>query len=1234
MPKVSSAAQQPTPIAVIGVGCRFPGIHTPDELWDVVANGRTTVGEVPADRWRASDYYDPEPGTPGKMCCSVGGFVDGVEQFDAAFFGVSPKNAAQMDPQQRLLLEVGWEAIEHAGLRPTDLQGQSVGVFVGIQRNDYGRLMHGADSYNAYSVGGNQFSMTVSRLAHFYDLRGPCFALDAGCSSALVTLHLACQSLALGESDMALSGGVHLTLAPHDAVAASQAWMLSPSGKCRSFDADADGYVRSEGCGLLVLRRLDDALANGDPILGVVRGTAFFQEGRPGGFTSPWGPEVERTFRRALRTADVAPSSIAYIEGHGVGSPVADATEYQALARVLSESGDDRGPCYLGSIKPNIGHAETAAGAASLIKALEVLRRRRVPESLHFQKLDDDIDPALRVLTVPTKSAALQGPRPSRAAVNAFGLGGTNATVILEEPPQLPATSGRQGLHAFCVSARSSNALGKLAQRCAESLADSSDSSVAELCMASARRAVFNHRAVVLASTVDELRTGLQRLCDRDFEASARPRVLVGQVPPHPPRVAFAVGVADASDGASTVFEAFERADPGDDVAAIAEATIALYRELGVVPAAIVVNDEVVAAAALAGSEHDTPRVTIADTTTAALCVALGHQAELVVDAWPTTPLVDVVAAAPIIERADAGPIARLLINIATLWVSGVDIDFRRLWRSRLRHIPLPRYPFETQRHWVDELGPGSGAPPEFDVAAAVEPIRDDAAINDGDAQTGNDAQRQRALTAILQNCAATALGCTTEQVDIAAPLNDLGLESVDLLTLLERGRRAAGRADLDVSQFMDQPSIEETASRIIFGTADDHRSVDLSLEGTLDPTIDASSLPAAPRVPKAVFVTGATGFTGAFVLDALLRRTDAEIYCLVRALDALEGEKRLLDNLRKYGLEAPGFGGRVHCVIGDLGKPLLGLSYDRFDTLGTRVDAIYHVGALVNWAYPYELLKQVNVEGTAEVIRLAAHLKRKPLHHVSTIGVYPLGAPQLGRFYEADGLFIPERSVWLGTGYNQSKWAAEKMLYAAGARHGLSVAIYRPGFVTGHSQTGVVQLGRSDFIAAFIKGCIEFGQAPRWNVALDLMPVDYLANAIVELAKEPAPVGEPGSHNFVNPEPLAYGDVYEGLRQAGYALEPVDYPDWRERVLALGRAPSEHALFPFWPYYAALTKEKALAMEAHMGDGLPLDDRLTRPRLAAAGLKCPSVADLLPVYLRYFQSAGYLPSPAAPKDV
>ncbi len=434
------------PVAVVGIGCRFPGgAFGPEGYWTFLANGGDAISEVPSDRWDAEAFYDPDPFAPGRMASKWGGFLPDVAGFDADFFGISPREAEAMDPQQRVLLEVAWEALEHAGIAPDSLAGTRAAVMVGVYYSEYQTASAAnPDSIDAYSATGNAHSVTVGRIAYLLGLRGPAVAVDTACSSSLVSIHLACQSLRLRESELALAGGVNLILRPETQLALSKWGMLSPRGRCNAFDAGADGFVRGEGAGVVVLKRLTDAVRDGNRVLAVVRGSAVNQDGRSNGLTAPNALAQRDVLTRALRSADVAATSVNYVEAHGTGTALGDPIEFDALSEVY---GRGNGPCALGAVKSNMGHLEAAAGIAGFIKAVLAVQRGEVPPNLHFAQWNPAIDPSVTRLFVPTELAAWpdsEGPR--RAGVSSFGLGGTNAHVVLEQGPDpapVPAADNR-----------------------------------------------------------------------------------------------------------------------------------------------------------------------------------------------------------------------------------------------------------------------------------------------------------------------------------------------------------------------------------------------------------------------------------------------------------------------------------------------------------------------------------------------------------------------------------------------------------------------------------------------------------------------------------------------------------------------------------------------------------------------------------------------------------------------
>jgi acyl transferase domain-containing protein/NADP-dependent 3-hydroxy acid dehydrogenase YdfG/acyl carrier protein len=498
-------------VAVIGIGCRFPGAHGPTALWSLLEAGIDAVREVPEARWNADDYYDPERETPGRMNSRWGGFLDGVDQFDAGFFGISPREASQMDPQHRLLLMTAYEALEDAQLRAEDLAGSMTGVFVGISTNDYGHaLTQDLARMDGYGAIGNAGSLAANRLSYTLDLRGPSLSVDTACSSSLTAVHLANQALRRGECSLAICGGVNLILSPATGISVSKAGATSPTGRCRAFSADADGYVRSEGVGVVILKSLRAALRDANRIYCTLYGSATNQDGRTNGIYAPNGRAQREVIRSALHDARVEPASIQYVETHGTGTLLGDPIEAGALGAELgSQSTLER--CFIGSVKSNFGHLEAAAGIAGLIKVALSIRNRRLPRSLHFGAPNPHIDFDRLGLAVVDAPRAWPEPRHGLrfAGVSSFGFGGSNAHVVVGEPSH--EAQGATTSEVTCgpwllpLSAHSDAALRKTAERYAGYLGSEGAPQLASVAATLAtHRTLRSHRLVVVAQSNSE----------------------------------------------------------------------------------------------------------------------------------------------------------------------------------------------------------------------------------------------------------------------------------------------------------------------------------------------------------------------------------------------------------------------------------------------------------------------------------------------------------------------------------------------------------------------------------------------------------------------------------------------------------------------------------------------------------------------------------------------------------
>ena len=509
------------------MACRLPGgIDSPERLWEALLRGDDLVTEIPPDRWDADEYYDPQPGVPGRSVSKWGAFLDDFAGFDSEFFGINEREATAIDPQHRLLLETSWEAMEHAGLTRETMADSLTGVFVGLTHGDYQLLAADAHAVEGpYGFTGSSFSLASGRIAYALGVHGPALTVDTACSSGLTAVHLACRSLIDGESDLALAGGASVILDPRKFVAGSAEGMLSPTGRCHAFDVAADGFVSSEGCVVVLLKRLPDALRDGDRILAVIRGTAANQDGHTVNIATPSVTAQTAVYRAALAAADVDARSIGMVEAHGPGTPVGDPIEYASLAKVYGIDG----PCALATVKTNFGHAQSASGTLGLMKTILALQHGVVPQNLHFTRLPDEMAGIDTKLFVPQEITPwpTNGHHPRRAAVSSYGLSGTNVHAILEQAPeQAPEAAAPEDISAessttapllFPLSSTSADELRRTAGRLADWVQAHEDVALPDLAYTLARRRAHRPvRTAVIASSQPELTEALREVADGD----------------------------------------------------------------------------------------------------------------------------------------------------------------------------------------------------------------------------------------------------------------------------------------------------------------------------------------------------------------------------------------------------------------------------------------------------------------------------------------------------------------------------------------------------------------------------------------------------------------------------------------------------------------------------------------------------------------------------------------------
>ena len=523
------------PIAIIGMSCRFPSASSPEAFWSSLINGEDGISLVPNDRWDREEFYDEDLDSTQCMNTKWGGFIENIDCFDHTFFKLSYREACAMDPQQRLLMEVSWEALERAGIAPDSLAGSQTGVFVGISTNDYFKMLRTPPSRAGTGVTN---SIAANRISYSLDLNGPSMSIDTACSSSLHAVHLAIQSLRSNESNLAIVGGVNAILTPDFGISFSQAGMMAPDGRCKTFDSRANGYVRGEGCGIVILKRLSEAQADGDNVLAVIRGSAINQDGRSNGLTAPNGVAQQRVIRQALKNSGVLPNQVDHLEAHGTGTPLGDVIEVQSAAAVIGEDRSPNKPCAIGSVKTNIGHLEAAAGIAGLIKSALILQNGEIPPHVHLEKLNPDIEAENTPFKISTQSSPLKH-KPKIAGVSSFGFGGSNAHVILEaSSPAEPNSASKPERQIITLSARNSGALKTLAKSYFDHLTRNQNIALQDFAFTlNTGRSHHEFRMSLVADSREDLLEKLEKIT-KEHETEKRAQVEKIR-PGNPPQIAF-----------------------------------------------------------------------------------------------------------------------------------------------------------------------------------------------------------------------------------------------------------------------------------------------------------------------------------------------------------------------------------------------------------------------------------------------------------------------------------------------------------------------------------------------------------------------------------------------------------------------------------------------------------------------------------------------------------------------
>lgn len=1119
-------------VAIVGMAGRFPGAGGLDRFWSNLIRGEVSIRRftepelarsgVPAAVYRSPDYR------PFK-----GALDEDVGLFDCRHFGIPPREAALIDPQQRALLECSRDAFEDAACDPGAFPG-SIGVFAGAGKNTYLLFNLAASQELALSadlhsiLAGNEKDYLAGRLSYAFGLKGPSVSVQTACSTGLVALHLAVQSLQAHECDLALVGAVAIDVPQFAGYVYREEAMLSSDGACRPFDQEASGTVFGNGVAAVVLRRTEDALAARDPIRALILGTAVNNDGsRKVAFGVPSVEGQADVAREALAVAGVDPAAVGLLETHGTGTRLGDRIEIDALRAAYGDGPAES--CQLGTLKANIGHLGAAAGLAGLVKAVLSLEAGRIPPAANFTRPAASLSLSRSRFFLRTAAGPwpLAGPR--LAAVHAAAVGGSNAHVILEEAPALVSPAGRAGRRSsylFLLSAGTASGLDRYAEKLAEALeaAPSSPEDV-EWTLAVGRSPQPLRRAIV-AESGDQLRRQLRT------GGSAQSRRSASQL-----ELAFgpAFGGELAADFATLpVLEerhgqllgrlGLAAAEPAPVRELLAQLSVALLvRDLigREIPARGFGTGELAARCFRGELELERLPVEIRRFT--------GGQLDSKEKIHPPRLRLDLAAADGDFSLRRSGG---LLAVLGEIWCAGIDLDWRVLQRPPARSLRLPTRPFERVRCWVE--------PPPFEPR-----------LDQGQPSSGP------ALLSFLKTLFEEHLGAGPIADD--DDLLDLGAGSMDVLRLTAAIEATLG-IKLPGNSIYRFPTVRALARAIEEKSerrppadpgplaAEDGHAADWRLE----PDIRPPGKPA--RAVRTVLLTGATGFLGAHILNQLLlARPDLTIYCPVRADSVAAGRERICSRFRDLRLDPARIDARVLPLVADLGRPRLGLTEAEFGALAQTVDTIVHCAAQVSFVSDYVQVKRVNVDAVREVLRLASQGCAKSIHHLSSIAVFEA---QSLRGVERVPEDLPlERCRGFSTGYALSKWIAERMIGEARKR-GFVAAIYRPSNIVGDSLTGIVL---PDHIGArFLKGCLEVGSAPT-DVTVNLVCADDVARTVAGSALEP--LAEDRDLHLVNAESTPVSLLLQWLRELGYVLEPVPYQEWAPQILA---AQAATAFFPF----------------------------------------------------------------------
>ncbi|WP_217636936.1 SDR family NAD(P)-dependent oxidoreductase [Dendrosporobacter quercicolus] len=1170
-------------IAIIGVAGRYPQAGNMKEFWENLRDGRDCITEIPSSRWEYGRYYTQEKDSIGTMYSKWGGFLADIDKFDSLLFNIAPLDAPRIDPQERLFLETVWETMEDAGYTRTGLgKHAKVGVFVGVMWGEY-QLLGGGGIREAFAPPTASFASIANRVSYFYNFHGPSIALDTMCSSSLTAIHLACHSIQRGDCEMAIAGGVNLSLHPNKYIQLSQNRFLSSDGRCRSFGEGGDGYVPGEGVGAVLLKPLAKAVADQDQIYAVIKDVSINHGGKSNGYSVPNLNAQAELIDESLQKAQVDPRTITYIEAQGTGTSLGDPIEIGGLTKAYRNFTQDKQYCLVGSVKSNIGHLEAAAGIAALTKTLLQFKYKQIVPSLHSAKLNPNINFDHSPFYVQQKLSewnslvvnrnGISSPLPRRAAVNAFGAGGANAHMILEEYQSIPKAENQLPAlsQIMVLSARTKNCLYEYAKRLCNFCSNASDQE-AELDIADmvytlhVGRESMQERLAIIGATLADFIAGLTSFLQRPEDLADQNTIFYG-----------------CATGASQLLH---KEAPGDRLLhrLVEQRDLIELGKLWVDGAAVpwekLYDGKAVRRISLPTYPFERKAYWILENNHHSMPAAESLR-------LPSTPGNNRLGQLPILNNFEE-PVKDLELES--------DV---------------------VRRSYGDEVVPKRVIPAEYSVAVRMD--------------TGYDDVENLISHIVVQN-----LGMEQNELNIDIDLGIYGLDSFTRIRIINDIQREFGDIVVSPEVIFEQNTVKKLAKYIEgeikqgYPAISKAKARDESIIGNEHNVIspgmkDGRRLNSVksqyPLLPNDTFglktnnilLNGVTGVLGSRLVCEYLERTDSMLFCLVRAKNTGQAKQRIRAMLEVYDPELSllsEFDRRVIPVLGDITKPYLGMEPESYEELASRIDMVVHSAAKKSLHGVYSEVKAVNVDGTQNMVDFALRTKQKYFIHIST--VYAI----MGECKEKEGRTFKESDFELeqkfgNLGYSRSKFEAEKIVRST---QDLKWIIMRSGYIMGDSHKGYYPLnmtGIPDVFYDFIKTTIELEMAVNSPWYWDITPVDYISRSIVWLSTSLKDIKQ--TYHLSNPDYKTSKDIAAIISKLGYPIKFVSEEEYKNFLRRKGNR------------YRSIITELILFNPALIQNSYA-DTTYTTKILAQAGIYCPEIDEkLIATYLDYCIKVGYL---------